>query len=100
MFLTVQPVEDDFNAHKLQMKFPSDWNEEVTKIYVLLMALSMKVVLIIRCIRNAAFTNMKQNVMQIHCTSTQSLEHHGRQSTWTKITLVDKKCRGLWLKAH
>jgi hypothetical protein len=45
MFLFVQPVEDDLNAHKLQMKFPNDQNEKVTKVYVLLMALRMKVVL-------------------------------------------------------
>jgi hypothetical protein len=81
MFLSVQPVEDDLNAHKLQMKFPNDQNKKVTKVYVLLMALSVTVVVQIPCIPNAAFTNTKQNVMQIHCTSNQSLEHHGRQLT-------------------
>jgi len=68
MFLSVQPVEDDLNAHKLQMKFPNDRNEEVTKVCVLLMAMSMKAALKIPCIPNATFTNRKHNVMQIHCT--------------------------------
>jgi hypothetical protein len=52
----VQPVEDDMNAHKLQIKFPNDQNEKVTKVYILLMTLSMKAVLKIPCIPNAAFT--------------------------------------------
>lgn len=69
MFLSVQPVEDDLHANKLQTKFPSDQNEKVTKVYVLLMALSMKAVLKIPRTPNAVFTNMKQNIMQIHCTS-------------------------------
>jgi len=81
MFLSVQPVEDDLNAHKLQMKFPNDQNEEVTKVYVLLTALSVKVAVQIPCIPNAASINTKQNVMQIQCTSNLSLEHHGRQLT-------------------
>jgi len=81
MFLSVQPVEDDLNAHKLQMKFPNDQNEKVTKVYVLLIALSVKVVVQIPYIPNAAFINTKQNVMQIHCISNLSLEHHGRKLT-------------------
>jgi hypothetical protein len=63
MLLSVKPVEDDLNVHKLQLKFLHDGTEKVTKFYVLPTALLMKAVLKISCIPNAAFRNLKQNII-------------------------------------